>query len=135
MKLEDFEKIAHLHGLIAKEPQPGFAKLLKAHMADEDCAGFVAEFEGNIVGFMIGHLVTLSLEQEKSAWIAAMGVDPGFIEQDIGVELAAQILRYFEGRGISAVHTCLKWNDGGRLSLFKALGFKRSQFINLTKKL
>jgi L-amino acid N-acyltransferase YncA len=63
-----------------------------------------------------------------------MGVAPGFVEHEIGRELASQILRYYEKHGIRVVHTSIKWNDGGRLTLFKTLGFERSEFMNLTKK-
>lgn len=136
MKLEDSVEISRLHGLAARGPvDAGFLRLLEAHIMDGESACFVAEFEGRVVGFIIARLLTLSFEQEKGAWIVAMGVAPGVAEQDIGVELAAEILRYCETRGISGVHASVKWNSGDRLSLFRLLGFERSEFMNLTKKL
>ena len=136
MKPEDSEEISHLHGLIATEPiDAEFTGLLGAPIIDGDSVCFVAEFEGRIVGFIIGRLLSLSFKQDKSGWIAAIGVDPRFIEHDIGMALTAEILKYYERQGIRAVHASVKWNSVDRLSLLRALGFERSDFINLTKKL
>ena len=135
MKPQDSEQISRLHGLITGKPVTDeFFTLLAVHVADVDSACFVAEFEGMIVGFAIARILSLSPEQGKSAWIAAMDVDPSFVEQEIGVELAGEILRHYERLGISAVQTSIRWNDGGRLSFFRNLGFERSEFMCLVKK-
>lgn len=136
MRPEDSGEISRLYGLITQQSVgAGFSELIKAYIGGKDSACFVAECEGRIVGFMIGYLLTMSFGMQKSAWIATMGVDPRFMEQGVGVDLTAEIVKYYKTRGVSAICASVKWNSANSLSLFRTLDFQRSAFINLVKHL
>ena len=96
-------------------------------------AYFVAEREGEVVGYILSYILTGSFGVGKSAWIATIGIDPRFMGQGIGKQLADQTLRHFQKQGIQTVYASIRWDATDILSFFKALGFDRSAFINLKK--
>ena len=62
-----------------------------------------------------------------------MGVDPDFMGQGIGAEIARKIFEIYKAAGIEKVYTSVRWDSTDLLSFFKTLGFDRSEFINLKK--
>lgn len=95
----------------------------------------VAEFDGSVVGFMISYLFHGIFGLKRSAWIATLGVSPQFMGQGIGSLLATEIMAVYRSRSIRHVFTAVRWDSVDLLSFFKTLGFDRSDFINLEKKL
>jgi ribosomal protein S18 acetylase RimI-like enzyme len=55
--------------------------------------------------------------------------------QGIGDSLAREIFKYCKKAGIENIYTSVRWDSTDLLSFFKTLGFDRSNFINLRKKL
>ena len=130
----DADEISRIYGAITQKPiQADFKKLVQEHALRTEDACFVAELDGQVVGFMVSYIMTLGFGIEKSAWIATLGVNPRHMVQGVGAELAREVFRYYKAEGIHNVYTSVRWDSTDLLSFFKTLGFDRSNFINLRK--
>lgn len=98
-------------------------------------ACFVAEHEGRLVGFIVSYLLTGSFGIQQSAWIPTFGVDPDYMGHGIGKKLAEAVFNYYRAKGVRNVYTSVRWYDTDVLSYLRTLGFDRSEFINLQKRL
>ena len=96
---------------------------------------YVAEYQDEIVGYMITYLLFGGFGIEKSAWIADVGVEPKFMGQGIGKALASEIFKFYSDMKIKNIYTSVRWDSTDLLSFFKTLGFDRSNFINLRKQM
>jgi ribosomal protein S18 acetylase RimI-like enzyme len=133
---EDVEPISDIYSGITQKPvKPDFKALIQRHAEREEDLCLVAEIDGRVVGFMISYILTLGFGIEKSAWIATLGVNPEYMGQGIGNNLAKKIFEFYKTKGIENVYTSVRWDSTDLLSFFKTLGFDRSNFINLNKKL
>ncbi|MFH0726227.1 MAG: GNAT family N-acetyltransferase [Pseudomonadota bacterium] len=95
----------------------------------------VVERQGEVIGYMLSYISSGCFGVEKSAWISMIGVDPKHMGQGIGKQLAAEALAHFKALGIQTVYASVSWDSTDMLSFLKTLGFDRSAFINLKKKL
>jgi L-amino acid N-acyltransferase YncA len=55
--------------------------------------------------------------------------------QGIGQTLATALFEAFKKKKIFEIYTAVQWDSVDLLSFFKSIGFNRSNFINLYKKL
>ena len=134
LKIEDAEAITRIYAAITRRPvEPNFKRVVEGHARNGEEACYVAEHKGKIVGFMISYILTAGFGETKSAWIATVGVDPDFMGQGIGAEMAQKIFEIYKAAGIEKVYTSVRWDSTDLLSFFKTLGFDRSAFINLKK--
>ena len=134
LQKEDAEEISRIYAAITmQDVDPDFKRVVEEHAQRDEKACFVAEREGRVVGFMISYIVTAGFGMAKSAWIATLGVDPNFMGQEIGANMASEIFKYYKSQGIENVYTSVRWDSSDVLSFFKTLGFDRSNFINLRK--
>ena len=136
LKAEDAEAVCGIYMAITlARSMPDFKRLVEEQSKHPENACFVAESDGRVVGYMISYMLTSSFGIEKSAWIPSLGVDPEFMGQGIGKQLADKVSEYYRDKGIQDIYTSARWYDADLLSFFKTLGFDRSEFINLRKKL
>jgi len=136
LKTADAEDITTIFEEITQAPvSSDFKKLIEQHARRKQDACLVAEFEGNVVGFLVSYILTMGFGIDKSAWIATLGVAPKYMGQGIGAQMAKEIFNYYRGEGITTVYTSVRWDSPDLLSFFKTLGFDRSNFINLRKPL
>jgi ribosomal protein S18 acetylase RimI-like enzyme len=98
-------------------------------------ACFVAVLEGRVVGFIVSYQLSGSFGIQKSAWIPTFGVDPDFMGRGIGRKLAEAVHDYYRAKGVQNIYTSVRWFDTDVLSFLRTLGFDRSEFINLRKRL
>jgi len=112
-----------------------FGHIIEEQVQKNEDVSFSAELDGKIVGYMISYIVFGGFGLEKSAWIATLGVDPKYMGQGIGRLLAEKLLTVYREKGIDYIFTTVRWDSVDLLSFFKTLGFDRSEFIHLTKKL
>ena len=134
LKPGDAEEIGRIYGAITQKPvRADFKKLVQGHAQRTEDACFVAELEGRVVGFLVSYIMTLGFGIEKSAWIATLGVNPKYMGQGVGAELAREVFKFYKAEGIHNVYTSVRWDSTDLLSFFKTLGFDRSNFINLRK--
>jgi ribosomal protein S18 acetylase RimI-like enzyme len=136
IKSEDADQISRIQTSITQTVVTiEFKKVIEDVVKNDDEAAFVAEFEGKVVGYMITYILLGGFGIEKSAWIAMFGVDPKFMGQGIGKKLAEVVFEFYKRKGITNIHTSVMWDSTDLLSFFKTIGFDRSEFINLRKKL
>jgi len=98
-------------------------------------ACFVAEHQGRLVGFIVSYQLTGSFGIQQSAWIPNFGVDPDFMGRGIGKKLAEAVFNYYKAKGVQNIYTSVRWYDTDVLSFLRTLGFDRSEFVNLQKRL
>ena len=134
LKVDDADAITEIYAAITRRTvEPDFKRVVEGHAQNGEEACFVAEYQGKVVGFMISYILTAGFGETKSAWIATVGVDPDYMGQGIGAEMARKIFEIYQAAGIEKVYTSVRWDSTDLLSFFKTLGFDRSEFINLKK--
>jgi ribosomal protein S18 acetylase RimI-like enzyme len=136
LKAEDGGEIGKIYAAITRDPsEANFERLVRDQAGKPEDASFVAEHAGKVVGYMISSILTGIFGIKKSAWISMMGVHPRFMGQGIGERLAEDLFQYAKGQGLADIYTSVRWDSTDLLSFCKTLGFDRSNFINLRKKL
>lgn len=136
IRAEDAEDISRIQATITKSPPTiDFRHIIEEQVGNFENASFVAEVDDHVVGYMISYILLGGFGLEKSAWISTLGVDPRFMGQGIGKRLAEEILNVYRKKGIHSIYTSVRWDSVDLLSFFKTLGFDRSHFINLRKRL
>jgi len=136
MKTADAQAIGKIDAAIDKKPtRLDFKQIVSEELKRSEDASYVAEIRGKVVGFMISYITYGNFGADRSAWIARFGVNPKWMGQGIGKELAEEILRVYKKKGVTEIFTSVRWDATDILSFFKALGFERSNFINLYKKI
>ena len=102
-------------------------KLIKLHPGE--C--LVAEFRGQVIGFILGEMKEFAFGAERSGWIEVLGVHPRFMGRGIGKLLGSRLLAIFKKKGATRVFTAVRWDSGDLLAFFSSIGFDRSAFIIL----
>lgn len=131
----DIPEIVAIHGAVTKKKasRRWAQKIVKEHLRKQQGVGFVAEKEGQVVGFIIGEMKGEGFGLEKSGWVELIMVHPRHMGTGIGYAMARKLFDSFRRRGIRDVYTSVLWDAVDMLSFFKSLGFDRSTFINLIK--
>lgn len=135
--LKDLEAIKRItKGISGNTSDIDFSKVIN-HSADkeENKISIAAEIKGQVAGFMISNILYAGFGLDRSAWIVTLGVDPDFMGQGIGKKMAEEIFEIYRQRGIKHIYSSVMWDSIDLLSFFKTLGFERSNFINLCKKI
>jgi len=133
---EDAPEITAIQSSITKaSPGIDFKHIIEEQVQKNGDVSFSAEFNGKVVGYMISYIVFGGFGLQKSAWIATLGVDPKYMGQGIGRFLAEKLLTVYREKGVDHIFTTVRWDSVDLLSFFKTLGFDRSDYIHLTKKL
>jgi ribosomal protein S18 acetylase RimI-like enzyme len=136
MKKKDAEAIARIDAAIEKRlTLLDFEQIVSEEVKRTVDASYVAEIKGKVVGFMISYVTYGNFGADRCAWIAMFGVAPKWMGQGIGKRLAQEIFKVYKAKGVTEVFTSVRWDATDILSFFKTLGFERSNFINLWKKL
>jgi ribosomal protein S18 acetylase RimI-like enzyme len=136
LKVSDADHISKIQEAITKGPVTiDYHRVVREEARRRDGVSFVAELDGNVVGFMITYIIYGGFGLEKSAWIGLFGVDSKYMGSGIGKRLAKEIFDVITERGIKNIFTSVRWDSTDLLSFFKSIGFDRSNFINLCRKL
>jgi len=136
LKTEDAADIARINSVITKSQGDGeFRRMIEELARSSGNMSYVAEHGGKVVGYMITYVLLGGFGIGKSAWIATVGVEPKFMGQGIGKALAEKIFDLYSKKGVKHIYTSVRWDSTDLLSFFKTLGFDRSNFINLKKKM
>ena len=135
MKAEDAEAIAKIDEAVEKRPTLlDFKQIVADEVKKREDASYVAEIKGKVVGYMISYISYGNFGAERCAWIARFGVEPKRMGQGIGKRLAEEIFKVCKEKGVPEVFTSVRWDATDILSFFITLGFGRSNFINLWKR-
>ena len=135
--LDDAGAIQRIRKAISEEDaQVDFVKIIDQQTSEgADNSSLVAQINGQVVGYMITTTLYAGFGIKKSAWIMAIGVHPDFMGQGIGLKLARKTCEIYKNKGVKNIYSSVVWDSTDVLSFFKKLGFERSEFINIKKKL
>ncbi len=134
LEAKDADGIARIQKKISKEPSTiDYHKVVKEEAKKSDRISFVADLDGEIIGYMITYILYGGFGLEKSAWIGFFGVDPEHMGSGLGKRMANEVFDALKKTGIKNVFTSVKWDSTDLLSFFKSLGFDRCDFFNLEK--
>jgi len=132
----DLPQVVAIQGIITRQKvTPEKIAILKEHIKKEGNISLVAVADKRVVGFVISELMTNSFGLDQGGWIKNVGVLPQYMGKGIGQALAHSLFDAYRRMGINEIFTASRWDWGDLLSFFKSLGFERSNFINLYKKL
>jgi len=128
--------MSEIQSAIEKKPTLlDFKQIVAEQVKRKVDSSYVAEIKGKVVGFMISYITYGNFGADRCAWIAMFGVNPKLMGQGIGKRLAEEIFKVYKEKGVTEVFTSVRWDAIDILSFFKTLGFERSNFINLWKKI
>ena len=134
MRKEDADEVSRIDAAITKaSSRLNFKPIVSEAAKRSPNASLVAEIRGKVVGFMISYITAGNFGTDNVAWIAMFGVEPKHMGQEIGKSLAKGIFAHYREKGVKKIYTSVRWDSTDLLSFFKALGFERSDFINLRK--
>ena len=132
----DLPQVVAIQGIITRQKVTAQKiAILKEHIKKEGNISFVAVADRRVVGFLISELMINSFGLDQGGWIKNVGVLPQYMGKGIGQSLANHLFDAYRRKGINEIFTASRWDWGDLLSFFKSLGFERSNFINLYKKL
>ena len=134
MRKEDADEVSRIDAAITKvSSRLNFKPIVSEAAKRSPNASLIAEIRGKVVGFMISYITAGNFGTDNVAWIAMFGVEPKHMGQEIGKSLAKGIFAHYREKGVKKIYTSVRWDSTDLLSFFKALGFERSDFINLRK--
>lgn len=135
--LNDAGAIQNIREAISEDDgDVNFTKIIEQQMHEgASKSSLVAEINNAVVGYMISTGLYAGFGIKKSAWIMDIGVHPDYMGQGIGLKLGRKICEVYKEKGIKNIYSSVLWDSTDVLSFFKKLGFERSEFINLKKKL
>lgn len=136
MRKDDVDEVSRIDAAITKSPSRlNFKPIVAEATRKNSNASLIAEIRGKVVGFMISIITAGIFGTEKVAWISMFGVDPKYMGQEVGKNLAKGIFAYYKEKKVKRIYTSVRWDSTDLLSFFKTIGFERSNFINLRKDL
>ena len=135
--MDDAKAIHEIRMAISEEDTDfNFTKNIEhQHLDTDGKASLVAEIDGKVVGYIFSTTLYAGFGIKRSAWIMAIGVFPEYMGQGIGLQLAEKVCEIFKEKGIENIYSSVRWDSTDILSFFKKLGFERSVFINLKRRL
>lgn len=136
LKTEDIEEVAKIQEAITKQRVTrNWRKIVERYITNNPETCLVAELKGKAAGFVLGDIKDWGFGVVRSGWIEVIGVNPHDMGKGIGRKLGLALLKNFKNNGVKRVFTAVQWDSGDLLAFFKSIGFNRSNFINLEKKL
>jgi ribosomal protein S18 acetylase RimI-like enzyme len=127
--------ISILEAITKSRVTPKKKAILQKHIQKENSISLVALVDGQVLGYVISEIMTNSFGMDQSGWIQNLGVDPKYMGQGLGQTLATHLFELYKKKKIIDIYTAARWDSVDLLSFFKSVGFDRSNFINLYKKL
>ncbi len=136
MTARDIPHIRKIQETITKKKVPKrWLKDLRHHITNNRKESLVAVYDKDVAGFLIGNIKTMEYGLEKAGWIVALGVDPKYMGSGVGKAMGIKLISHFKSEGCKSVYTSVKWDWTDLLAFFKSIGFRRSEFINLERRI
>jgi ribosomal protein S18 acetylase RimI-like enzyme len=134
--VKDLPQVIRIQEAITKfKVSPKRKVILEEHIRKEGNISLGALVEGRVVGYVISEIMTNSFGIDQGGWIKNLGVQPEYMGKGIGQTLATHLFEAYRKRKIFEIYTAARWDAVDILSFFKSIGFDRSNFINLCRKL
>jgi ribosomal protein S18 acetylase RimI-like enzyme len=136
LDIKDLEQVLHIQEIITKTKiSPKKIVYWREQVLKDSGLNLVALDGEQVVGFIVSEITTNSFGLDQSGWIKIIGVHPKYMGTGIGQSLVTQLFKQFKKEKINEIYTAARWDSVDLLSFFKSVGFNRSNFINLYKKL
>jgi len=136
LSVKDLPQVIHIQELINKTKIRSRKICCWREQVQNDSSLSLVALNGDqVVGFIISEIMTNSFGLDQSGWIKIIGVHPKHMGTGIGQALITQLFKQFKKKKINEIYTAAQWDAVDILSFFKSIGFDRSNFINLYKKL
>jgi len=129
------QMVAIQQAITKRKVSRAWTRMVGRHLADSEGIGFVAVRDGRVLGFVIGEVKGEGFGLHQSGWIEVVGVHPQAMGEGIGKAVIDKLFESFRRKKIRNVYTAVRWDSVDMVSFFKSVGFGRSDFINLVRKL
>ena len=119
-----------------KDPESGYGWFLGSQMADDDVAVFVAEREGEVIGYVYAGLEPRSWKELREAcgFIHDIAVEDTGRRGGVATALMDAAIEWLRSRGAPRVVLGTAERNAGAQRLFEKLGFRRTM-IEMTREL
>jgi ribosomal protein S18 acetylase RimI-like enzyme len=149
----DLDAVVEIDRRVLGKDRRAFWKRKIAYAGIYPRPALVAEFEGKIVGFILGYVSGWEFGvPDTVGWIDTLGVDPAYQRRGIGRALFNALIEIFkrsgreetpeakdaekrEVEGVNVVYTLASWSDWDLLQFYHAMGFKKGEILNLELKI
>jgi ribosomal protein S18 acetylase RimI-like enzyme len=136
LELKDKSAIFEIQESITKhKADKDWEQLVEGYIKNSGDTSLVAEVDGKVAGFMLGDIKVYGFGAGRSGWIEVIGVHPRYMGSGIGKKLGGELINIFKTKNVKHIFTSVRWDSGDLLAFFKSIGFDRSNFINLEKKI
>ncbi|MFX0210552.1 MAG: GNAT family N-acetyltransferase [Candidatus Hodarchaeota archaeon] len=134
LKVDDVDTIVRIDEQILRRKRSKlFHEQLREQIlkhGEESFGAFKAD--GTLIGYLIAETVVYIYgEDDLSAWIILLGVDPDHQDKGVGTALVKNAIDYFSQKGIKAIRTICAWNWGDLVEFFSSVGFNLSTYLTL----
>lgn len=118
------------------QPEIGYARFLGSQLNERDAAIFVAEDEGQVVGYVYAGIEPISWKElrDECGYVHDIVVDDSRRGRGVGTALMEAALAWMRERGLPRVVLSTAQPNRGAQHLFERLGFRRTM-VEMTKEL
>ena len=137
LKKEDLNAIVEIdQKVLGRNRREYWERKLETMDARASQASFVAEAEGQVIGFVLGDVSGWEFGvPDTIGWIDTIGVDPAYQKQGVATALARELIKNLKLLGVKTIYTLVSWDDWDLLQFLRAMGFARGDMINLELKI
>jgi ribosomal protein S18 acetylase RimI-like enzyme len=132
------EEVVRIDALHTGESKPQYWQRVFDEFLSSDGesrVGLAAEFDGRMIGYLVGDVRAFEFGSEVCGWVFAVGVDPGESRTGVASALLEHGCERFRKAGVTRVRTMVRRNDVAVLSFFRANGFAGGSFVQLERDL
>jgi ribosomal protein S18 acetylase RimI-like enzyme len=137
LTLEDLDAIVEIDRKVLGKPRREYwKKQIELPTLRYPLSCLVAEYEGQVIGFIVGEVSGWEFGIPDIGWISTIGVDPDYQHHGVAKKLGQEYIRNLKTIGVRIIYTLVNWSDWDLLKFFRAMGFSRGgDMINLELKI
>ncbi len=129
----DLDRIVEIDTKVLGKTRSGYwVSKLESLEKRSQVSSLVAEFDGEVVGFIIGGASRWEFGvPENIGWIDTIGVDPDHQRKGIAKMLFAEMTDNLKKVGVDTIITFVTRRDWVLLKFFNSMGFQKGDMVNL----
>lgn len=137
MTLDDLDAIVEIDLKVIGKSRPDYWKKMVPENPQYPFLSLVAEFEGNVIGFVLGEVSGWEFGvPDTIGWLSIIGVDPDYQHKGVARRLSQEFIKNLKAMNVGVIYTLVNWNDWDLLKFYKEMGFTRGgDMINLELKI
>jgi ribosomal protein S18 acetylase RimI-like enzyme len=109
------------------------AEVITSDIGGEYDLSLVAEYNSNVIGFLIARQVYVGEPVMETTSIRIIGVDPDYSRHGVATKLVDALMELCRSKGISAVRVMVSERDSKLEDFFKHSGFKPARLMVYSK--